>query len=278
MSNIYVVATPIGNLDDMSPRAIETLKRVDLIAAEDTRHSGRLLQHFAIDTPATSLHEHNERDKANRLLERVKGGESLALISDAGTPLISDPGFHLLREARKQGVTIVPIPGACALITALSAAGLPTDKFIFEGFLPAKSGARLARLQDLATETRTIIFYESTHRIHDCLTDCMTCFGETRVAVLAKELTKHFETIIDGSLVELKTWLEAEAERQKGEFVILIKGFEKDDDRIAPEALRILDLLAQELPLKKAAKLTADITGEKKNRLYDVGLGREKMG
>ncbi len=273
---LYVVATPIGNLGDMTPRAVEVLQEVDRIAAEDTRHSAGLLRHFAITTPMLSLHEHNERQKVEALLQRLGDGENLALISDAGTPLISDPGYILVREAQRAGFRVVPIPGASALIAALSVSGLPTDRFSFEGFLPAKGGARRKMLESLRQERRTMAFYESPHRILDSLTDMVAAFGDARQAVIARELTKTFETIRHAALGDLFTWVNNDANQQKGEFVILVHGSEEAKEGLNPEAKRIASLLADELPLKQAASLAADISGEKKNALYKFLLDRRQ--
>ncbi len=273
---LYVVATPIGNLGDMTPRAVEVLQEVDRIAAEDTRHSAGLMRHFAITTPMLSLHEHNERQKVEALLQRLGDGENLALISDAGTPLISDPGYILVREAQRAGFRVVPIPGASALIAALSVSGLPTDRFSFEGFLPAKGGARRKMLESLRQERRTMAFYESPHRILDSLTDMVAAFGDARQAVIARELTKTFETIRHAALGDLFTWVNNDANQQKGEFVILVHGCEEAKEGLNPEAKRIASLLADELPLKQAASLAADISGEKKNALYKFLLDRQQ--
>ncbi len=270
---LYVVATPIGNLGDMTPRAVEILQGVDLIAAEDTRHSGRLLTHFGIGTPTIALHEHNERTQAPRLVERLAAGESLALISDAGTPLVSDPGFHLVRLAREQGIRAVPVPGASAVMAGLSVSGLPTDRFVFEGFLPARRGPRRKRLQALAAETRTLIFYEAPHRVRATLEDMAAVIGEERRAVLARELTKTYETVKDAPLGELAAWVRNDADQQKGEIVLLLAGAPGDeggdDDS---EARRILGVLLEELPLSQASVLAARITGLKKKQLYRLGL------
>ncbi len=270
---LYVVATPIGNLGDMTPRAVEILQGVDLIAAEDTRHSGRLLTHFGIATPTIALHEHNERTQAPRLLARVMAGESLALISDAGTPLVSDPGFHLVRLAREQGIRVVPVPGASALMAGLSVSGLPTDRFVFEGFLPTKSGPRCKRLQALMAETRTLIFYEAPHRVRAALEDMAAVIGEGRRAVLARELTKTFETVKDAPLGELADWVRNDADQQKGEIVLLLAGAQSGGDGADDsEARRILSVLLEELPLSQASALAARITGLKKKQLYQLGL------
>lgn len=271
-----MVATPIGNLGDMTPRAVEVLQQVDRIAAEDTRHSAGLMRHFAISTPMLSLHEHNERQKVAALLQRLTAGENIALISDAGTPLISDPGYVLVREAQRAGIRVVPIPGASALIAALSTSGLPTDRFSFEGFLPAKGGPRRKLLETLRQEQRTLAFYESPHRILDSLADMTAVFGEARQAVVARELTKTFETIRHDSLGSLLEWVRGDANQQKGEFVVLVHGAEEAGEGIDPEACRIAGLLAEELPLKQAAALAAKISGEKKNALYKYLLGRSK--
>jgi 16S rRNA (cytidine1402-2'-O)-methyltransferase len=270
---LYVVATPIGNLADMSMRAVEVLNRVDRIAAEDTRRTGRLLQHYAIQTPMVALHEHNERELAPELVRQIQGGRTLALVSDAGTPLISDPGYRLVRLARAAAVDIVPVPGPSALIAALSVAGLPTDHFVFEGFLPSKQLGRKARLEALRAEPRTLVFYEASHRILACLKDMLVAFGLERHAVLARELTKQFETIRDGSLQDLLRWVSDDPNRQKGEFVILVEGEpETAAHAIDVEAERILNLLLDELPIKMAAKLAARITGMNKRALYDRAL------
>ncbi len=268
---LYVVATPIGNLGDFSARAIEVLGGVACIAAEDTRHSAPLLHRHGIATPLLSLHEHNERERVAQLIVALQGGAAIALISDAGTPLISDPGYHLVRAARAQGIRVIPVPGACAFIAALSAAGLPTDRFVFEGFLPAKSSARRARLEVLRTETRTLVFYESSHRVVDTLADMAIVFGASRPAVVARELTKTFETIRDGRLGELLAFVSNDANQQKGEFVMLVQGAE-DVTEDAAEAGRVLGILLDELPVKQAAALAERITGVKKNELYKLAL------
>ena len=270
---LYVVATPIGHLGDISARAIEVLKQADRIAAEDTRHSGRLLQHYSIQTPMLALHEHNERQAAPALIEQLRSGQSIALISDAGTPLISDPGFNLVKLARQAGVRVVPVPGPSALVCALSAAGLATDRFVFEGFLPAKATARHNRLTQLAHEPRTLVFYESSHRIVDCLADMVEVFGASRRAVLARELTKQFETIYQDDLEALQRWVEADSNQQKGEIVLLVEGWSQpEDDTIDAEAERVLQVLMEELPVKTAAKLAARLTGLNKRELYDRGV------
>ncbi|KPC36882.1 16S rRNA (cytidine(1402)-2'-O)-methyltransferase [Pseudomonas savastanoi] len=276
--SLYVVATPIGNLDDMSVRALKVLREVALIAAEDTRHSARLMQHFGISTPLAACHEHNERDEGSRFITRLLAGDDVALISDAGTPLISDPGYHMVRQARAVGVPVVPVPGACALIAALSAAGLPSDRFIFEGFLPAKAAGRKAKLERVKEEPRTLIYYEAPHRILECLQDMEQVFGADRQALLAREITKTFETLKGLPLGELRAFVEADSNQQRGECVVLIAGWTppEDEDVIGEEARRILDLLLAEMPLKRAAALAAEITGVRKNLLYQVALEKQK--
>jgi 16S rRNA (cytidine1402-2'-O)-methyltransferase len=270
---LYVVATPIGNLGDITYRAIQILSAVDRIAAEDTRHSRRLLQHYGISTPCVAYHEHNERQVCDKLVEDLTNGATIALISDAGTPLVSDPGFPLVRSARAKGLKVIPIPGPSALIAALSVSGLPCDRFIFEGFLPAKSISRQRRLQELKAETRTMICYESPHRIVDTMVDLTQIFGPRRRAVVARELTKTFETVASDTLEKLSDWVKSDANQQKGEFVLLVHGAETPvNEAISPEARSVLEILASELPVKQAAALAARITGVKKNVLYQVAL------
>lgn len=273
---LYVVATPIGNLDDISPRALRTLREVALIAAEDTRHSIRLLQHFGITTALAACHDHNEREQGGRFVARLLAGDDVALISDAGTPLISDPGYHLVRQVRAAGIEVVPVPGPSALIAALSAAGLPSDRFIFEGFLPAKAAARRGRLDLLKEEPRTLIFYEAPHRVLESVQDMASLFGKDRHAVLARELTKTFETLKGAPLGELAEWIAADSNQQRGECVLLVTGWQapEGEDAISGEALRVLDLLLGELPVKRAAALAAEITGVRKNLLYQAALER----
>jgi 16S rRNA (cytidine1402-2'-O)-methyltransferase len=276
MSNagtLYVVATPIGNLEDMTPRAIRILSEVDLIAAEDTRHSGKLLKHFGIEAKTEALHEHNERSQVPRLIDILQAGKSIAFITDAGTPLVSDPGFHLVRSARQAGLTVIPVPGACAAIAALSAAGLPSDRFVFEGFPPAKSAARRAVFEKLHEEARTLIFYESPHRILESLKEMTEIFGPEREAVLARELTKQFETVRSGTLTELSEWVNRDPHQQLGEFVILIHGVPRAErEAVDEDAERVLKILLEELPVSQATALAAKITGLKKNRLYEYAL------
>ena len=265
---LFVVATPIGNLGDLSPRALETLKTVAAICAEDTRHTRQLLAHFGVDKPLVALHEHNEGDAAGPLVARMLAGESLALVSDAGTPLVSDPGFRLVRAAREAGITVSPVPGASALIAALSVAGLPSDRFIFEGFLPAKSKARRERLVELASEPRTLIFYESSHRIEEALDDAVAAFGAERRAVIARELTKLFETVLDGSLAELVQRVRADPNQRKGEFVLLVQGAGEDADAKVAEGRRLYAKLSAHLPPSTAAKLAAELSGAPRKALY----------
>ena len=268
---LYVVATPIGNLSDMVPRAIEVLQTVALIAAEDTRHSRNLLSHFEITTPLCAYHDHSSSADLERLLAHLRDGKSLALISDAGTPLVSDPGYRLVDMALSEGIKVVPIPGACAVIAALSVAGLPSDRFMFEGFLPAKQHARLAVLKSLQRERRTIIFYEAPHRIKDSLADISAAMGGDRLVVLAREITKLYETVKRLPAGELYQWVSADSNQQRGECVLLIEGF-KGDEGIPTAAIEVLNILRAELPLKQAAALCAKISGLKKNQLYQYGL------
>ena len=269
---LYIVATPIGNRGDITERAKEVLNSVTLIAAEDTRHSRPLLKSLGISTRLVAMHEHNEREMLEKLTRMLQQGDTLALISDAGTPLISDPGFPLVRVCHQLGIRVSPLPGPSAAIAALSAAGLPTDRFRFEGFPARTSSARKGAFEKLKDEPLTLIFYESSHRIQASLADMAALFGEDRQCVLARELTKLHETIIQCTLGELCALLETDPNQRKGEFVILIAGATTRDESLNPEALRILKLLVDELPVKKAAALTARITGEKKNRLYQQAL------
>ena len=264
---LYIVATPIGNLQEITQRALETLAQVDLIAAEDTRHSGLLLSHYGIKKPFFALHDHNEQQKADLLVEKLKQGRHIALISDAGTPLISDPGFHLVRKCRQAEIKVVPLPGACAAITALCASGVASDRFCFEGFLPAKSKARRDKLQNLAKEDRTLIFYESTHRILETLADAETVLGTERYIVLAREITKTWETIRGDTVANLRQWLSEDPNRTKGEMVLIIEGYTTTDDKetFSSQAVKALELISKELPLKKAATIVAELYGYKKN-------------
>lgn len=266
---LWVIATPIGNLDDLSPRAADVLRRVALVAAEDTRHSAPLLARVGSGAKTIALHEHNERDQAARIVESILAGRDVALISDAGTPLVSDPGYRLVRAVREAGGIVSPVPGPCAAIAALSVAGLPSDRFVFEGFLPAKASARRERMQALSSEARTLILYESSHRIVESLADAAAVFGESRDGVLARELTKVFETVIAGTLGEIVARVEADPNQQRGEFVLLIAGASDEDaDARLAEGKRVFALLREELPPAKAAKLAAAITGAARKALY----------
>ncbi len=273
MSLIYVIATPIGNLADISQRAISTLQAVDKIVVEDTRHSHKLLSHLGIHKPLLALHDYNERDTVGALLNELQHGTTIALISDAGTPLISDPGYVLVHSAQQVGIKVVPIPGPCALICALSASGLPTDKFCFEGFLPAKAHARQTALQALLHETRTLVFYEAPHRILETLQDMWQIFGAQRRCVFARELTKHFETILPGTIEELLNIVVQDPNQQRGEIVLMVAGAPKVSHvAINPDALHTLSILLTELSVKQATSLASKITGVPKNILYDEAL------
>lgn len=268
---LYIVATPIGNLSDITQRALEVLQQVDVIAAEDTRHSGKLLSHFGIQTRMFALHDHNEKQKAQVLVDEIKAGKSIALISDAGTPLISDPGYNLVNVAREQQVDVHPIPGPSAVITALSAAGLPTDKFLFAGFLPVKQQARMAELEKYKDADFTTVFYESPRRILDTLKYAQEVLGEERELVLAKELTKHFESFTKGNAQFIIDWLTEDKDRQQGEMVLMLSPNKKEQG-ISSEAESLLKVLMDELPTKKAAAITAQVHGLKKNDLYKLAL------
>lgn len=265
---LHVVATPIGNLADLSPRALETLRAVDAICAEDTRHTRRLLAHFGIERPLLAVHEHNEEAIAETLVARLLAGESLALVSDAGTPLVSDPGFRLVRAAREAGVRVSPVPGACAFVAALSVAGLASDRFVFEGFLPARASARRERLAALVSEPRTLVFYESAHRIEEALADAVAVFGADRPAVLARELTKLFETVLDGTLGGLHARVAADADQRRGEFVLLVQGAAEDADAKIAEGKRLYARLCDYLKPSQAAKLAAELSGAPRKTLY----------
>lgn len=274
---LYVVATPIGNLSDLSPRAAATLKDCDLIAAEDTRHTGILLKHFQINTPQLSLHDHNEGARAAEIIAMLREGKSVALVSDAGTPAISDPGFELVRAVAAAGFSIIPIPGPCAAIAALSIGALPTDRFCFEGFLPARGTARKLRLKMLAAEPRTLVIYESPHRVRETLEDCVSAFGEARAATVVREATKLHETTYRGSLRELFDKSSTDADFSRGEIVLLIGGASQaesaDGDSEAKSRLdKVLIALLAELPLKQAARLAAQITGARDNEAYKRAL------
>lgn len=266
---LHVVATPIGNLGDLTARALETLRTVDAICAEDTRHTRQLLAHFGLERPLLALHQHNEDAQAAQLVERLRAGESLALVSDAGTPLVSDPGFRLVRAARAAGLRVSPVPGACAAISALSVAGIPSDRFVFEGFLPAKASARRERLSRLVAEPRTLIFYESAHRIDESLADLVAVFGESRRGVLARELTKLFETVLDDTLGGLHARVVADANQRKGEFVLIVEGAGEDADAAIAEGKRLYAKLSEHLKPSQAAKLAAELSGAPRKALYN---------
>jgi 16S rRNA (cytidine1402-2'-O)-methyltransferase len=269
---LFIVPTPIGNLQDITHRALTVLSEVDLIAAEDTRHSLRLLQHYDIKTRMISLHDHNEGQRASQLIAKLELGQNIALISDAGTPLINDPGYTLVSQCRALGLPVIPLPGACAAITALCAAGLPTDRFRFEGFLPVKSQARQQALEKLLTETGTCIYYESPRRVANSMRSIVEVLGEERVVVIAKELTKTFETFYSGSAEQCLQWLLADENHQRGEFVLMVAGVVRDDTEVSAQAISLLKALMLELPLKKAAAITAEHFELKKNALYKLGL------
>ncbi|MFA7487245.1 MAG: 16S rRNA (cytidine(1402)-2'-O)-methyltransferase [Lysobacteraceae bacterium] len=269
---LHVVATPIGNLGDLSPRALETLRSVDAIAAEDTRRTQKLLAAFGARATLIALHDHNEAAQSAQLVARMLAGADIALVSDAGTPLISDPGFRLVCAAREAGIVVTPVPGACAAIAALSVAGIGSDRFVFEGFLPNKATARRERLEALAAEPRTLIFYESSHRIAATLEDAAAAFGPQRHAVLARELTKRFETVLDGTLAELVERLAQDADQHRGEFVLIVEGaLEGDDDAALVLGRRAFSLLREHLPPSQAARLAAEISGAPRKRLYAMG-------
>lgn len=273
MGTLYVVATPIGNLGDITLRALETLKQVDAIAAEDTRHSVGLLRHFGIGKPLIAVHEHNEQQSAEQLLKRLQAGESIALVTDAGTPAVSDPGAVVVRAVREAGITVVPVPGASAVITALSAAGITQGGFWFEGFLPASSGQRRKRLEQLKRLPGTLVLYEAPHRIVECVEDMQAVLGTERQVTIARELTKTFETIHTCLLTAAVEWLKADSNQQRGEFVLLVHPpLAQKQSGLHEEVLRILQRLLQELPLKQAVALAVDITGQKKNELYEAAL------
>ena len=270
---LFIVATPIGNLDDITFRAVETLKSVDLVLAEDTRHSQKILNHFNIKTPVSAFHDYNEREKCNTVVDKLKQGDSIALISDAGTPLISDPGYILVSAAKKNSVNVVPIPGPSALIAALSASGIPSDSFSFFGFLPSKQNARIKTLKTFASRPETIIVYESPKRIMATLTDMLFVFGEEREVCLAKELTKTFETILTTNIPNLIDYISADPGHQKGEFVLLISSTAKKGQLELDQQLdRLLPVLCSEMGSSKAAKLAAKITGIDKKYCYQRAI------
>lgn len=271
---LFVVATPIGNLDDLSDRARQVLARADLVAAEDTRHTGRLLQHLGLSKQMVALHDHNERGRVASILEALSQGKSVALVSDAGTPLISDPGYILVREVRAAGHRVSPIPGPCALVAALSVAGLPTDRFLFAGFLPAKRSGRQSVFEELAGETATLVFYESPHRIENFMQDLVAVFGPGRECVLGRELTKTFETFYSGAADAVLAELQADPHGARGEFVVMVHGAPPAPagESAALDTDKLLGLLIKELPVKKAARIAAEVSGLGKNELYQRAL------
>ena len=270
LSGLYVVATPIGNLEDMSYRAVRILAEVDVIAAEDTRHSRPLLTHYGIDTPMQALHEHNEEQIAGRILERIRKGEAVALISDAGTPLISDPGYRLVRAAREAGVPVFAVPGPSAVTTALSVAGLPSDRFAFEGFLPAKSAQRCKRLEALVNEPRTLVFFESSHRIEATLKDMAAVLGENRLAAVCRELTKKFETVLRNPLGSLGDLISADQNQTRGEFVVIVEGHEGDQSTALANAEIMSKALLEYLPASQAARVAAKLNDVSRRDVYKL--------
>ncbi|HET6564356.1 MAG TPA: 16S rRNA (cytidine(1402)-2'-O)-methyltransferase [Xanthomonadales bacterium] len=273
-AQLFVVATPIGNLADISQRAIDTLAKVDLVAAEDTRHSRTLLASHQLDRPMVALHEHNEESMAPRLVERLLAGESIALVSDAGTPLLSDPGYRLVRLAIESGIRVTPLPGPSSIVTALSVAGIPTDRFVFEGFLPAKQAARVSRLNALSSEPRTLVFFESNHRILDCLQDLASTMGPDRQIAACRELTKQFETILRGSVEQVRQMVAADANQQKGEFVLVLAGAPENADEKMNQAISMARALQEYLSSSQAARVAAKLCGTSRRDLYAL-LGSE---
>ena len=274
---LYIVPTPIGNLADITQRAIETLTKVALVAAEDTRHSRKLLAHYGIETPLCAYHDHVSEQVTEQLLARMIQGDAVALVSDAGTPLVSDPGFRLVRAAQNKNIPIIPLPGPCAAVTALSGAGLPTDRFFFEGFLPAKSQQRRKRLESLQHQAGTLIFYEAPHRIRATLADASEIMGAEREAVLARELSKTFETLRRDSLSGLLAWVEADANQQRGEQVLLIgPAQEQPGEALSDRDRQLLFRLGEELPPRKAASIVSEVSGIKARVLYEHLTNREK--
>ncbi len=275
---LYIVATPIGNLEDITYRAVKTLQNVNVIAAEDTRHSRILLQHFGIDTPLLALHEHNEQVRATVLLDRIARGEAIALISDAGTPLISDPGYRIVSEAHARNLTVVPIPGASAVTAAISVSGQATDRFVFEGFLASKQAARHKQLMTLLDESRTIIFYETGRRMLECLKDMFDCFGEERYVTIAKEMTKRFEAIKRLSFRQAIEWFSETPERLKGEFVLVVSGCDKKDklEQSLQQAEKAIDLLSSCLTAKQTVSIVTQLCEIPKNKAYKMFLDKTK--
>ncbi|RLU00465.1 MAG: 16S rRNA (cytidine(1402)-2'-O)-methyltransferase [Ketobacter sp.] len=274
---LYIVATPIGNLNDITLRAIDVLKQVDVIAAEDTRHSKKLLDHYGIDSKLMAVHDHNEEERIHTLLSLLQEGQSVAMISDAGTPLISDPGFRVVRAMRQSGIEVVSIPGPCAAVAALSIAGLPTDRFLFVGFLPPKQKARQAELESLLAETGTLVFYESPKRIQSCVEDVVSVMGAERMVAVAKEITKSFETVKTAPAAEVLSWLAEDQHHTRGEFVLLVQGAEPGAAAVIdPKVLRALQMTGEYMPLKKACAVVSELTGIPKNALYEAALQQNK--
>ncbi|EXR99171.1 tetrapyrrole (Corrin/Porphyrin) Methylases family protein [Acinetobacter sp. 225588] len=271
-AQLFVVATPIGHLDDMTFRAIDILKSVSIVAAEDTRQSAQLFKHYNISTQLTACHDHNESNKIEQLVQKLLAGDDIALISDAGTPLISDPGFKLVRAAQEHGIRVVPVPGACAAIAALSAVGLPSDRFSFEGFLPSKASQRISQLEKLKNETQTLIFYEAPHRILECVKNMAEGFGEDRPVGFAREITKTFETIKKMTLKDLVSFIENDHNQEKGEIVLVIGGAPEKTDLEQEKLDELLKRLLQDLSVKAASQLAADLTGVKKKVAYQRAL------
>ncbi|MCU4456249.1 16S rRNA (cytidine(1402)-2'-O)-methyltransferase [Acinetobacter pittii] len=271
-AQLFVVATPIGHLDDMTFRAIDILKSVSIVAAEDTRQSAQLFKHYNISTQLTACHDHNESNKIEQLVQKLLAGDDIALISDAGTPLISDPGFKLVRAAQEHGIRVVPVPGACAAIAALSAVGLPSDRFSFEGFLPSKASQRISQLEKLKNETQTLIFYEAPHRILECVKNMAEVFGEDRPVGFAREITKTFETIKKMTLKDLFSFIENDHNQEKGEIVLVIGGAPEKTDLEQEKLDELLKRLLQDLSVKAASQLAADLTGVKKKVAYQRAL------
>ena len=267
-ARLFVIATPIGNLQDITLRALEVLAEADVVAAEDTRRTRQLLSHHGIDRPLAALHEHNEDRQAPQLVKRLLGGESVALVSDAGTPLLSDPGFRLVRLAAENGIEVVAVPGASAVTAALSVSGLPTDRFVFEGFLPAKSAARLKKLQALSGETGTLVFFESSHRVLASLADMQAAFGDERPMAICRELTKQFETVLRGSLAEVRAAVETDANQQKGEFVILVGGNDVAADTRMASAMQLAAELREHVGASQAARIASRIHDVPRREIY----------
>ena len=278
IGELYLVATPIGDMTDIAPRALGILSTVDIVAVEDKRRSSRLFSHFGIKTPMISYHDHSEEKQVKKIIDELLCGKSVALISDAGTPLISDPGYKLVNAAKDKSIKVSPVPGPCALIAAISASGLPSDRFIFEGFLPSKSIPRITKIQNISADSRTIIFYEAPHRILETLIDMIKVIGPSRKIVLARELTKTYETFISGTLESVLQIIEKDLNQQKGEIVIVLAGADSSEKKIeTQDSERILSVLLEELPLKQAVSLGSKITGIQKNIFYKLALDLKKQ-